>query len=381
MFPWRSDRNSANPGGKVSVWANMGRPRPLFVGAVMAAALAACGQAPEPPAPEIRPVRVVSVEKSGRGDVVSLTGTVQAQTDVNLAFRIDGRMVERLVNVGDAVKAGQVVARLNPDTERSALQGARADLVAAQGQLVEARNNFNRQKRLLEQGFISKAAFDAVAQTLQTAQSRVTSAQSQVDIASNRLGYTELIADAPGVVTKVGAEPGEVVAAGRMVVEMARDDGRDAVFDVPPRLKDAAPANPEITVSLTTDPGVSAPGRVREVSPRADPVTGTFKVRVGLIDPPAGLRLGSTVTGRMRIEGIAGMTIPASALIQSQGQAAVWVVDPATQTVSLRNVGVATFDPANVVVSDGLLPGDIVVTAGVHALRPGQKVRLLGAPK
>lgn len=361
-----------------------GQTAPSFRPAVLAALilpllLAACGPEPEPPPPETRPVRVISVEKSGGGESVALTGTVQAQTDVNLAFRIDGRMVERLVNVGDAVKAGQVVARLNPDTERSALQGARADLVAAQGQLVEARNNFNRQQRLLEQGFISKAAFDAVAQTLQTAQSRVTSVQSQVAIAENRLSYTELKSDAPGVVTRIGAEPGEVVAAGRMVVEMARDDGRDAVFDVPPRLKDAAPANPEITVALTTDPRISAEGRVREVSPRADPVTGTFKVRVGLIDPPAGLRLGSTVTGRLRIDGVAGMEIPASALIQSQGQAAVWVVDPATQTVSLRNVSVAKFDPATVVVSDGLLSGDVVVTAGVHALRPGQKVRLLGA--
>ncbi len=354
-------------------------PAALLAALAIPFLLAACGQAPEPPAPEIRPVRIISVEKSGGGDVVSLTGTVQAQTDVNLAFRIDGRMVERLVNLGDAVKAGQVVARLNPDTERSALQAARADLVAAQGQLVEARNNFNRQQRLLEQGFISKAAFDGVAQTLQTAQSRVTASQAQVAIAENRLGYTELRSDAPGVVTRVGAEPGEVVAAGRMVVEMARDDGRDAVFDVPPRLKDAAPANPEITVALTTDPKVVAQGRVREVSPRADPVTGTFKVRVGLIDPPAGLRLGSTVTGRMRIDGVAGMEIPATALIQSQGQAAVWVVDPATQTVSLRNIGVAKFDPAIVVVSDGLLAGDLVVTAGVHALRPGQKVRLLGA--
>jgi RND family efflux transporter MFP subunit len=341
--------------------------------------LAGCGTEPEPPPPEIRPVRVISVEKGSGGETVALTGTVQAQTEINLAFRIDGRVVERAVNVGDAVKAGQVVARLNPDNERSALQGARADLVAAQGQLVEARNNFDRQRRLLEQGFISKAAFDAVEQTLLTAQSRVTSMQSQVEIAQNRLGYTELVADAAGVVTKVGAEPGEVVGAGRMVVQLARDDGRDAVFDVPARLKDAAPANPDITVALTTDPGVSSRGRVREVSPRADPVTGTFQVRVGLIDPPAALRLGSTVTGRLRLEGLAGIQIPAAALIQSQGRPAVWVVDPASQTVSLRNVDVASFDPAAAVVSQGLLPGDIVVTAGVHALRPGQKVRLLGA--
>jgi len=324
---------------------------------------------------------VVSVEQRAAGDTVSITGNVQAQTEVNLSFRVDGRMVDRNVNVGDAVKPGQLVARLDPSNEQSALSGVQAQLTAARAQLVEQRNNYNRQKDLLAQRFISQAAFDQVTANLQSAQSQVDSAQAQVNLAQNRLGYTRLVADAGGAVTKVGAEPGEVVPAGRMVVQIARAGGRDAVFDVSAQLKDAAPKNPEITVALTTDQKVSAKGRVREVAPRADPVTGTFRVRVGLIDPPAGLRLGSTVTGRMQMDTASAIEVPGSALVRQGAQSAVWVVDPKTQTVSLRTIDVASHDASRVVVGGGLDSGDIVVTAGVQALHSGQKVRLLGAAK
>jgi RND family efflux transporter MFP subunit len=341
--------------------------------------LAACGPAAEPAAPEIRPVRVVTIEERAGGDTVSLTGTVQAQMEVNLAFRIDGRMTERLANVGDPVTPGQLVARLDPENEENALRAARADVAAAAGQLVEARNNYERQRTLLRDGWTTRVRYDEARQTLETAQSRADGAQAQLNIAESRLSYTELFADSAGTVTTVGAEPGEVVQAGRMIVQVAREDGRDAVFDVPAQIKDLAPADPEIEVVLTMSPAVSAIGRVREVAPRADPATGTFAVRVGLADPPAAMRLGSTVTGRMQVGGAAGIEIPASALTRADRQPAVWVVDPATATVALRNIEVARHDPVSVVVAQGLEPGDVVVTAGVQALRPGQKVRLLGA--
>ena len=345
------------------------------------ALLPACRRAEEPPPPDIRPVRVISVEQRAAGDVVSLTGTVQAQTEINFSFRIDGRMISRTANVGDTVKPGQTLATLDASNENSSLQSARAQLTAARAQLTEQRNNYNRQKDLLAQRFISQAAFDQHTANLQSAQSQVQSAQAQVDLASNRVSYTRLVADAGGAVTKVGAEPGEVVPAGRMVVQIARAGGRDAVFNVPAQLKDSAPKNPEITVALSTDRKVSAKGRVREVSPRADPVTGTFQVRVGLIDPPAGLRLGSTVTGSMRIESASAMEIPGSALVRQGAQSAVWVVDPKTQTVSIKQIEVASHDANRVVVAGGLEQGDLVVTAGVQALHSGQKVRLLGAAK
>lgn len=345
------------------------------------ALLAACRPAPEPLPPEVRPVRVMTVMKLAPGQTVSLTGTVQAQTEINYAFRIDGRMIDRPIRVGDAVRPGQLLARLDASNEEASLASARAQLASAQAQAVEQRNNLNRQRELLNQRFISQAAFDLIAANAQSAEAAVISARSQVDLAQNRVSYTRLVADAPGTVAAVGAEPGEVVPAGRMVVQAARKEGRDAVFDVPAQIKDRAPANAEITVALTTDRNVTAKGRVREVSPRADPITGTFKVRIGLIDPPAGLRLGSTVTGTMRMETAAAIEIPGSALVRASAQSAVWIVDPKTQTVSQRPIRVAGHDADRVVVAEGLEAGDVVVTAGVQALHSGQKVRLLGAAK
>jgi RND family efflux transporter MFP subunit len=362
---------------------NPTRPHGTFALASLAslALLAACRPAAEPPPPEIRPVRVMTVMKLAAGQTVSLTGTVQAQTEINYAFRIDGRMVERPVRVGDTLRPGQLLARLDASNEESALASARAQLAGAQAQAVEARNNFNRQKELLAQRFISQAAFDQIAANAQSADAAVVSARSQVELAQNRVSYTRLVADAPGTVAAVGAEAGEVVPAGRMVVQAARKAGIDAVFDVPAQVKDRAPSNPEITVALTTDASVTAKGRVREVSPRADPVTGTFKVRIGLIDPPAGLRLGSTVTGTMRMETAAAIEIPGSALVRAGAQSAVWLVDPKTQTVAQRPIRVAGHDAERVVVAEGLEAGDVIVTAGVQALHSGQKVRALGAAK
>ena len=344
---------------------------------MLTGALAACGEPPAPPSEDPRPVRVATVESRGEATVVSLTGTIQAQTEVNLGFRIDGRMVERLVNVGDRVTAGQVVARLDRTNEENALRAARASLTAAQAQLVESRANYGRARELLRTGFGTRQRYDQAAQQLQTATSAVDSAQAQVNIAENRLGYTELLADAPGLVTARGAEPGEVVAPGRMIVRLARQEGLDAVFDVPPVVKDLAPADVVINVALTLDPSVRTTGRVREVSPSADPVTGTFRVRIGLIDPPPALRLGSTVTGRMDVAGGAGYAVPASALMRQGASPAVWVVDPARRTVELRPVEVLRHDPVRAVIGSGLAGGEVIVTAGVQALRPGQQVRLL----
>jgi RND family efflux transporter MFP subunit len=353
----------------------------IAIAACAAALLSACRPTAEAPPPEVRPVRTMTVMKLEAGQTVSLTGIVQAQTELNYAFRIDGRMIERPVRVGDAIRPGQLLARLDASNEESALASARAQLASAQAQALEQRNNLNRQRELLAQRFISQAAFDQFSANATSAEAAVTSARSQVDLAQNRVSYTRLAADAPGTVAAVGAEPGEVVPAGRMVVQVARKEGLDAVFDVPAQIKDRAPSSPEITVALTTDPNVAAKGRVREVSPRADPVTGTFKVRVGLIDPPAGLRLGSTVTGRMRMATAAAIEIPGSALVRAGAQSAVWIVDPKTQTVSQRPIRVASHGAERVVVAEGLEAGDVVVTAGVQALHPDQKVRLLGAAK
>jgi RND family efflux transporter MFP subunit len=165
-----------------------------------------------------------------------------------------------------------------------------------------------------------------------------------------------------------------------MIVQIARVGALDAVFDVPASVKDATPRNAVVSVSLTSDPKVVAEGRVREVAPRADPVTGTFAVRIALLSPPEAMRLGSTVTGQLQLNSALSMQIPALALFRVKGGSAVWVVDPKTLTVSARPIAVQANDSEWVRVQSGLKPGDIIVTAGVQALRPGQKVRLLETP-
>lgn len=342
--------------------------------------LGACGRDDEAEAPPpVRPVRTITVEKQHGGQRVTLTGDVQAQEEVALAFRVSGRMTERSANVGDAVKAGQLVARLDPQNAQNTLRSAQAALAAAESQLVKTTNAFGRQDRLLGNGFTTRANHDAARNAMQASQAAVDDAQAQLEIAADNLDYTELRADAPGTVTARGAEPGEVVQAGQMILQLARQGGRDAVFDVPAALLRAAPSDAVITVTLSGDPSVTTTGRVREVAPQADPVTRTFRVRVGLDNPPATMRLGSTVNGQVQLDSEATIEIPASALTALNGQPAVWVVDPAASTVALRNIEVLRFNPSTVAVASGLDPGEVVVTAGVQALHPGQKVRLLGS--
>jgi RND family efflux transporter MFP subunit len=343
-----------------------------------ALALGACGPVEEPFAPEVRPVRTISVELLPGGETVTLTGRIEAEEEVNLAFRVGQRMVERSVRVGDRVEPGQLVARLESTTFENAVQTARANLAAANAQLADARLEFERQQSMLERGVAPRAAFERATAARDTAAARVDAARAQLDTAREHLAFTELFADSGGSVTAVGAEPGEVVGAGQMIVRVARQGGLDAVFDVPARVKQSAVGlDPAVTVALVSDPGVRGIGRVREVSPQADPVTRTFQVKVGLADPPPAMRLGSTVTGTIHVGEGQGIRIPASALTSADGAPAVFVLDPSSSTVALRPIEVERHGVAEVEVAQGLAPDDIVVTAGVQTLRPGQKVRLL----
>lgn len=341
--------------------------------------LASCKPDSKAEAPEIRPVRTVIAAKGEAAETVVLTGHIQADDEPTFAFRIGGRVIERPVNVGDRVKAEQVLAKLDPETELNALRSAESALTAAQGQLNYARGDFERQRQLLANGHTPRARFDQSQKALQNAQSQVDDAEARLEIARDRVSWTTLTADAEGTVTARGAEPGEVVQAGQMIVRLARQGGRDAVFDVPAQLLRSAPSDSEIVVRLTDDPGVVATGRVREVAAQADPVTRTFEVKVGLSNPPETMRLGATVTGSVKLASEPVIAIPASALTELNRQPAVWIVDPKNLTVSMKNVELLRHDPGTVVIAQGLETGDIVVTAGVQALHPGQKVRLLGS--
>jgi RND family efflux transporter MFP subunit len=187
------------------------------------------------------------VEKREAGTPITLTGRIEAEDEVALAFRIAGRIRENDLRVGDQVKTGQVVARLESQNEMNALRAAKANLAAAQAQLTQARNHFERQETLLAQGWTTKANFDQAKKGMLTAQAQVDAAEAQLKSAHDLVGFTEIKADAPGVVTAVGPGSGEVVQAGQMIVRLARKDGRDAVFDVPAQLLRSAPSDPRIT--------------------------------------------------------------------------------------------------------------------------------------
>jgi RND family efflux transporter MFP subunit len=202
--------------------------------------------------------------------------------------------------------------------------------------------------------------------------------KAQLHEAEDHFSYSELRADAPGVVISRSTEAGEVVKAGQTIVTIAQDGGTDAVFDVPATLMRQTSPDVVVTVSLTDDPSIRTTGRVRETAPQADPTTRSFRVKVGLEEPPEAMRLGATVFGQARMLASKGIELPATALTMAEDKPAVWVVHPKSLQVSLRAIELDRHASSGVVVSQGIKPGELVVTAGVHALRPGQKVRLLG---
>ncbi|TGQ05438.1 efflux RND transporter periplasmic adaptor subunit [Mesorhizobium sp. M2E.F.Ca.ET.219.01.1.1] len=343
------------------------------------AVFACVGASAPPPPPEVRPVRTVVASASTEGEPVSLTGHVRARTEENLAFRIDGRMISRKASVGQVVQLGDVVAEIDPQPQQDGLHAAQAQNEAAQAAVHEASNTLQRQKALLGQGWTTRAQFDAAERAYLSAKAEVDSTAAVLHTAQDQFSYTKLVADSSGAVIGTGAEAGEVVKAGQTIVTVAHGDGADAVFDVPASLMRQVAPDAPIDVALTDDPSVRAVGQVREVAPQADPVTRSYRVKVGLSAWPKAMRLGATVTGQTHMQVASGIELPATALTTAEDRPAVWIVDGKTQQVSLRTVDLLRQDSSHIVVSRGVESGEIVVTAGVHALRPGQNVRLLGA--
>ena len=339
--------------------------------------LSACKQEAEAPPAAPRQVRTAVITERDGATAVNLTGRIEAEDEVPLAFRIGGRLLENNGKLGERMQRGDLVARLESQNEENQLRAATAALAAAQAAYNQASGHYDRQRTLFRQGWATRATYETAEQGLQTAAAQVQAAEAHLSAAEDLLGFTELRADQDGVYTNVGPGAGEVVTPGQMIVRVARQDGRDAVFDVPAQVIRSAPSNPDIMVALADDPSIKVRGHVREVSPQADPVTRTFKVKVTLENPPEAMRLGATVNGVMTTTQDAMIEVPASALTRSDQQPAVWVVDPASNTVALRPVEVKRFGEYLVAIADGLKAGDVVVTAGVQALHPGQQVRLL----
>jgi RND family efflux transporter MFP subunit len=303
----------------------------------------------------------------------SITGEIRARLQTDLSFRVGGKLVERLVEVGDHVRAGQLLARIDAEEQKAELEVAKANLEAAEAQQTQAQLAFNRQQNLFKSQVTTRASLDQAQEALLTAQGSVKSAQAQYANAQDALSYTDLQASADGLITARNAEVGQVAQAAEAIFTLAHDGPRDAVFDVVETLFLGNPVEPTAVVSLLADPTRSVVAKVREVSPTIDPSTGTIKVKAALEgDPP--MPLGSPVAGAFKYKPRTVVQLPWSAMASKGGEPAVWVVDPQTSKVSLKMIRAGDYETGSFVAESGLAEGDLVVTEGVKFLRPGEIV-------
>ena len=330
---------------------------------VISLLIAACSK-PEVPPEAIRPLQVLKVVAGGTASdaVRTYSGEVRSRYDTALAFRVGGKIAARLVNVGDHVAAGQVLARLDPEDVRLAAQQAAAQRTLAWQELTRYRDLHKRK-------FVSQAALDA-------REASFKAADAQSELTKNQTEYATLKADKAGVVGQVLADPGQVVSAGQPVLRTAPDGDREIALSVPENELNRFKPGLEVEVSLYAMPGKDLIGKIREISPVADPVTRTYPLRVSL---PGQMQipLGLSATIKLKVANGAldnALQIPLTALFQKEGSAAVWIVAD-DDTVSLRPVSVLQYHDDAVIISAGLTSGERIAAAGVHRLAAGQKVR------
>ena len=303
----------------------------------------------------------------------TITGEIAARVQSDLSFRVSGQIIERLVDVGTAVKAGQVLARIDPAEQKADLAVAKATLESAEASETQARLAFERQQSLFKTQVTTKASLDQAQETLLTAQGTTKSAEASLETAQDALSYTELRADADGVITARDAEVGQVAQAASTMFTLAHDGARDAVFNVYESLFLKNKPVDAVTITLLSDPSRHVDAPVREISPTIDSAMGTIKVKIGLGET-VNMPLGSAVSGTFRSQAQQAIELPWSAMASKAGHPAVWVVDPASSQVNIRPIDIATYGTGKFAVSKGVAAGDIIVADGGKFLRPGQVV-------
>ncbi|MFL6692910.1 MAG: efflux RND transporter periplasmic adaptor subunit [Ramlibacter sp.] len=347
----------------------------LAAAIAFAGLLGACSK-PQPAAEPVRSVKVLTVAPSSFESSREFAGEVRPRIESRLGFRVAGKIVKRQAEAGQRVKPGDVLAQIDPQDFRLAADAARAQVAAAQTNRDLAAADFKRYTALKDQNFISGAELEKRDTALKAAQAQLEQAQAQLATQSNQSRYTNLVADVPGVITAIEAEPGQVVTAGSPVVRIAQDGPRDVVFSVPEDKIAAIRSGSAVAVRVWS--GGTFEGKVREVGASADPVTRTFTVKVGLEgrdQPPLGSTAYVSPQG-LSMAGAQVIKLPTSALRQDGAATAVWVLDKSTMTLRSQPVQIATADGNEAVIAGGLQPGMTVVAAGVHVLSPGQKVRI-----
>ena len=352
--------------------------RPCILLLTLLAVLSGCK--PEDAPAALRLVRALVVDpKSIREDRQAI-GEVKPRYESDLSFRVAGKVLSRLVDVGASVGQGDTLATLDTQDYQNRLRSAEADVISAEAALVEAQGAEARQAKLLKDGWTTRATYDTVLRNFRTAEAKLSAARANLDLTRDQLNYTELKADFDGVITAVGAEAGQNVNAGQMVVKLARPDDRDGVFNIAETaLTDINDPHPEVLIWPLSNPDLTVAGVVREISPIADPATRTYTVKVTLKNPPPQLRFGMSIGGRLKGSAAFAVALPLSAVFEKNGSPAVWVLDQQSSRLALRPIAVARYEANTVAVGSGLAKGDVVVTAGVNTLTVGQKVRLAEA--
>jgi RND family efflux transporter MFP subunit len=337
-------------------------------------ALSACKPEAEPP-PPLRPVLSVKAEVRTRETLGPYAGSIQPRYSTDYSFRVFGRMVSRPVDVGSIVKAGDELASVDPAVQVLLVRNAEAAVASAEAQLANATSEEARQRPLVERNITPQAQYDAVVQSREAAAANQVRARTSLQRAKDQLSYASLRADFAGIVTATWLEQGQVVNVGQKIMTIARPEIREAVIAVPPALADqlAAGQTFDAVVELDQTFKIKAAG-VRAVDPAADAITRTRNVYLSLADPPDAFRLGITVQVTLSKPVSPRVELPATALLERDGKTQVWIVDPATRKVGLRDVAVVARADGSVSVS-GPSAGDRIVTVGIHSLTPGQEVK------
>ncbi|MDX8444210.1 efflux RND transporter periplasmic adaptor subunit [Mesorhizobium captivum] len=348
---------------------------PLTATLLLIASLAACSRSEEKPPEIIRPVLSMVVEAK-TVETFGFAGSIEPQYSADLAFRLLGRVVSRDVKVGDIVTKGTTIAALDPTALELAVQASKADLSNAQAQFANAAASEDRQRQLLASANTSQAVFDAAQQARQAAAAGVERANAALAKSQEQLGYARLFSDFDGVVTAVGAEVGQTVSPGQTVVTVARTDPREAVVDIPDQLTGELTVGTPFQIILQSLPTITTEAKLREIAPQAEGSTRTRRVRLTLTDPPSAFRLGSTITATRMTKVAPTITLPISALLEKDGAEKVWIVDPQSSSVSAREIRIAAKNGGTFTVASGLEAGMRIVTAGVHSLSEGQKVKV-----
>ncbi|KGM39332.1 RND transporter [Aquabacterium sp. NJ1] len=348
----------------------------VLLSTALVLALGGCSKEPPAPTPE-RAVRTLMVSETGGVLEREFSADIRARTESRLGFRVPGKVARRLVELGQAVRAGQVLGQLDPQDLRLQQDAARAGLAAAEANATQAAADLKRFKELKAQGFISEAELERHNTMATTAEASLRQARAQAGVQSNQTSYAALVADAAGVITSVDMEPGQVVNAGMPVLTLAHDGPRDAVFAVPEDLGQAVRGLVGKKDAIKVRRWGSndwVPATVREVAAAADPATRTFlaKADVG----KAGFELGqsASVAFNTPVRVAGGVRIPLYALAERDGKSIVWVLDAQSMTVKPTPVVTGDVTGNVILIAKGLAPGQEIVTAGVHALNPGQKV-------